>query len=187
MKSSLFTFAILMAASCAMAQSMRDPSSGGDMTAKSTSADALFLKKLAEGDLAEVDAGRLATQKSANKDVKDFGQEMVTDHSKNEDELKTLAASHGVHVPATIDAQHAALKTKLEKAGSSEFDSEYVAAQVRDHEKTVALLKKEIGGGGDAAVKEFAQKTLPVVEHHLAMAKELQSKTPHTVAERTHQ
>ena len=175
--------AAVMASSLALAQSGRDPSSGSDMT-KSTSADATFLKKLAEGDLAELDAGRLASQKSTNEGIKEFGQEMIKDHSKNESELKDLAASHGVEVPATIDAAHAAQKSKLENASTAEFNSEYIKAQVSDHEKALALLQREISNGQDPAVKDFAQKTLPVVRHHLEMAKQLQGKLPKAVAER---
>lgn len=185
MKSEILTFGVaLMAASLSFAQSGRDPSSGSDMMAKSTSADATFMKKLAEGNLAEVDAGRLARQKSDNQSIKDFAEEMVKDHSKNSSELKSLAASHGVEVPTTIDSEHASQSAKLGKASGKDFDSEYVKAQVRDHEKTVALLQQEIHGGQNSAVKDFAQKTLPVVNHHLAMAKQLQATLPNAVAQR---
>lgn len=182
MKSELMTLAVIvMASSLAFAQTERDPSSGKDMTT-SSSTDATFMKKLAEGDLAEVDAGRLASQRSSNTGVKDFGQQMVTDHNQNDTELATLAAAHGVEVPTTIDSEHASLKATLENANGSAFDSQYIKAQVRDHEKTVALLQQEVHAGQDPAVKEFAQKTLPVVNHHLAMAKQLQAKLPDSAA-----
>jgi putative membrane protein len=188
MKSELLPFAIaaLAASSLALAQSTRDPSSGSDM-AKSTSADVTFMKKLAEGDLAEVDAGRLASQKSSNDGVKDFGEEMVKDHSKNGSELKTLAASQGVQVPTTIDSEHASQKTELEKTSGRDFDSEYIKGQVRAHEQTAQLIQREIRDGQDPAVKEFAQKTLPVVNHHLAMAKHLQEQLSSPVAKRNGQ
>ena len=188
MKSGILTFAVaLMASTLSFAQTGRDPSSGSDMMAKPTSADAAFMKKLAIGNLAEVDAGRLASQKSDNQGIKDFAQEMVKDHSKNGNELKTLAASQGVEVPTTIDSEHAAQSAKLGKANGKDFDSQYVRAQVRDHEKTVALLQQEIHSGKDSAVKDFAQKTLPVVNHHLAMAKQLQATLPNSVAQRGNQ
>ena len=175
MKTQLITWAIAaMAGSLALAQSARDPAGTSRMTGNS-SADAAFIKKLARGDLAEVDAGRLASQKSENQGVKNFGQEMVTDHSKNNTELKSVATSNGIQMPETIGKEHAAEKSKLESASGGAFDKQYIAAQVRDHEKTVQLLQHEISQGQDPAVKDFARKTLPVVQHHLAMAKELQS------------
>jgi len=176
MKTQLITLAIAaMASSLALAQSARDPAGTSNMSGGSSSVDATFVKKLAEGDLAEVDAGRLASQRAESQGVKNFGQEMVTDHSKNDTELKSVAASNGMPIPETIDKQHAAEKSKLESASGSAFDKEYLQAQVRDHEKTVQLLRHEISHGQDPAVKDFARKTLPVVQHHLAMAKELQS------------
>lgn len=175
MKSQLVTLAIAaMASSLALAQSARDPASMGSMTEKS-STDATFIKKLGEGDLAEVDAGRLATQKSQNQGVRNFGQEMVTDHSKNDSELKNLAASNGMEMPSTINKEDTAEKSRLENVSGSAFDKQYVNAQVRGHEKTVELLEHEINHGQDPAVKDFAKKTLPVVKHHLALAKELQA------------
>jgi putative membrane protein len=181
----LILAATMLAGSVALAQSGRDPSSGSDMMAKASSTDATFMKKLAEGDLAEIDAGRLASQKSASEGVKSFGQEMVNDHSKNNTDLQTLAASHGVNVPTTIDSAHASEKTRLEGANGTGFDSLYIKDQVRDHEKTVALIEQEIRNGQDTSVKDFAKKTLPVVRHHLAMAKQLQAKLPNTVADRS--
>ena len=184
MKSWILTFTVAaLASSLALAQNMRDPSSNTDMTAKSSSADGAFMKKLVEGDLAEVDAGRLASQRSSNEGVKDFGEEMVKDHSKNDHELKSLAASHGVEVPTTVDSEHASANNKLENANGGNFDSQYIKEQVRAHEKTVQLLQQEIRDGQDPAVKEFAQKTLQVVHHHLAKAKQLQAKLPNTVAQ----
>jgi putative membrane protein len=184
MKSALLTLVLTLAASSLTLAQMHDPSSGSDMMVKSSSTDATFLKKLAEGDLAEVDAGRLASQKSSNADVKEFGEQMVKDHSKNDSELKTLAASQGIEVPTTIDSKHASQKNILEKASGSNFDSEYIKMQVQAHEKTVQLLQHEIQDGQDAAVKAFAQKTLAVVNHHLEMAKHLQSQLSNSVAER---
>ena len=176
MKTQLVTLAVAtIASSLAFAQSARDPAGTSNMTGKSSSVDSTFIKQLAEGDLAEVDAGRLASQKAENQGVRNFGKEMVTDHSKNNTELKSVATSSGMHMPESIDKEHAAEKSKLENASGSAFDKQYLQAQVRDHEKTVQLLQHEISHGQDAAVKDFAKKTLPVVQHHLEMAKELEA------------
>lgn len=186
MKSYLFGFISLVAAPLLLAQSMQQqsPPPAGTAGAEKSSTDATFMKKLAQGDLAEVDAGRLASERATNPGVKEFGEHMVKDHSKNSSELDALAKEHGVEVPSTIDKEHAAAKSKLDSATGASFDSEYIKAQVRDHEKTVQLLRHEIQDGQDPAVKEFAQKTLPVVEHHLSMAKDLEAKLPNPVAER---
>src|SRR6476469_9731521 len=69
------------------------------------SADQTFVTKAAQGGLAQVQLGTLATQKAANADVKAFGQQMVDDHSKANDELKQLASSKGITLPTDVDAK----------------------------------------------------------------------------------
>jgi putative membrane protein len=165
--------ALLVSTVALSQQAMRGPNSGA-MTTQSTSTDSAFVEALAQGDMAEVAAGKLAAQRGQTQGIKDFGQKMVTDHSKNDSELKTLAKARGVELPATVDEEHAGATAKLEDASSGKFDADYIHAQVKAHEKTVQLLENEIHHGQDSAVKEFAQKTLPVVSHHLAMAKELE-------------
>ena len=186
MKPYLLVLAPLMTVSLALAQGAQE-SGAAAAAGHSTTTDAAFMKKLAEGDLAEVDAGRLASQRGSNADVKEFGEHMVKDHSENRSKLDTLAKTHGIEVPTTIDKEHAAAKAKLDAANGAAFDSEYIKAQVQAHEKTVQLLQHEIQNGQDPAVRDFAEKTLPVVEHHLSMAKDLQAKLPGAVAERSSQ
>jgi len=143
-------------------------------------ADANFMKSLAMGGMAEVEAGRLATSKATDKEVKDFAEKMVSDHSKNNEQLKTLAKQKQVELPTTVDADHIAEKAKLEKQSGAAFDAQYMQGQVKDHQETVQLLQHEVDSGQDAAVKAFAQETLLVVQHHLKMAKELQAKVSNT-------
>jgi len=67
-----------------------------------SSADNAFVAKAAQGGMAEVELGNLATQKASDQKVKDFGQRMVDDHTKANDELKALATSKGTALPASI-------------------------------------------------------------------------------------
>jgi len=183
MKIRLLTCALAVAASSlAFAQNSQAPAMSGAAAGKPASTDATFLRKLAAGDLAEVNAGRLAAQKSTNPSVQDFGREMIKDHSENDDQLKSLAASNSVEVPSKPDRAEAAEAARLEQASGSAFDSEYAKAMVRDHEKTVQLLKHEIDHGQMPEVKDFAEKTLAVVNHHLAMAKQLEAGLTSTAA-----
>jgi putative membrane protein len=150
-----------------------------------SSADTAFLKKLAEGNLGEVDAGKLASTKASDQEVKDFGEHMVKDHSKNQHELSALAKTYGVELPTSADSEQLATKSKLQSASARSFDSLYIKDQVEDHEKDVRLLENGIQNAQNASVREFAQKTLQVVKHHLTMAKQLQAKLPSAVAERS--
>lgn len=167
--------AVLLASPFVMAQT-------AGSKAPMASSDAAFMTKLAEGDLAEADAGRLAAQKSNTPAVKQFGQEMDKDHSKNGNDLKALAASRGVMVPTSVSPEHAHARAKLENLSGANFDRQYAKGQVRAHEKTVQLLQDEITHGQDQAVKDFATQTLQVVNQHLDRARQMQTTVSNSVA-----
>ena len=131
------------------------------------SPDSSFYKSLAQGGLAEVDLGQLASEKATNPSVKDFGTMMVKDHSAANEELKTLAASKGITLPSGPDAATQAKKVELEALSGGSFDKPYVSNQIKAHKDTVSLLQKEISSGQDAEAKAFAQKVLPTVQAHL--------------------
>ncbi len=180
----IFLLVSTLAAANALAQLPSNSATGeignpGNKSPSGMPADTNFMKTLAQGGMAEVDAGKLATTKATNSDVKKFAQQMVKDHSKNNDKLKSLAKDKKVELPTMVDAEHAADKEKLEKQSGASFDTTYIQGQVKDHQKTVQLLEHEIDGGQDADVKAFAKETLPVVQHHLEMAKELNTKVAH--------
>jgi putative membrane protein len=133
-------------------------------------ADQSFVTDAAKGGMAEVELGKLATEKASSDQVKQFGQRMVDDHSKANEELKTLAAQKNITLPTGIDAKDKALHDRLSKLSGHEFDRAYMQAMVKDHRKDVGEFKKESTSGKDADVKAFAAKTLPTLEEHLKQA-----------------
>jgi putative membrane protein len=152
--------------------------------AAGSSPDHSFYHSLAEGGMAEVDLGQLAEQKGSDPKVKQFAQMMVKDHTAANEKLDALAASKQVALPKTLDASHEAEKTKLSGLSGASFDKAYVQSQVQAHEKTVALLEKEISSGEDAGAKSFAQSVLPTVKHHLEAARTLASEEGMKAAQR---
>ena len=143
----------------------------------SASADARFVMQAAEGGMMEVAKGKLAAQKGAHEGVKQFGQKMVDNHSKVNDELKSIASGKSITLPgdATKSPMHAML-AKLEKSEGAAFDRAYVEDQIRDHEKAIALFEREAKTGKDAELKAFAEKTLPALKEHLTMVQDLKTK-----------
>src|SRR4051812_28182100 len=81
---------------------------------KASAADTKFVQEAAIGGMAEVEMGRVATQKAQNDKVKQFGQRMIDDHTKANDELKSIASSNNIQIPSELDAKHKAMMTKLE-------------------------------------------------------------------------
>jgi putative membrane protein len=138
--------------------------------------DQHFIKKAAEGGLAEVELGKLATEKASSDDVKKFGQRMVDDHSKANDELKQLASSKGVEVPTNLSAKDKATKDRLSKLSGEQFDKAYMNDMVKDHTQDVSEFKKESTSAKDPEVKNFASQTLPTLEDHLKQARSIAPK-----------
>ena len=138
--------------------------------------DEHFVKDVAIGGMAEVQLGKLATEKAASADVKKFGQRMVDDHGKANDELKGLASKKNVTLPTEMDAKHMAMQNKLAKMKGAEFDRAYIAHMVSSHAQAVALFQKESKSGTDADVKAWAAKTLPTVQEHQKMAQSINAK-----------
>ena len=132
--------------------------------------DSTFVTKAAQGGMAEVELGKLATEKASNDEVKKFGQRMVDDHSKANDELKTLAQQKNITVPSSLDARDKALRDRLSKLSGAAFDRAYMRAMVTDHRTDVNEFRMESKSGKDAEVKAFAAKTLPTLEDHLKLA-----------------
>jgi putative membrane protein len=152
--------------------------------AAGTEPDHSFYHSIAEGGMAEVDLGKLAEQKSTDPRVKSFAEMMVKDHSAANQKLESLASSKQITLPQSLSTADAATKTKLEALSGESFDKSYVEAQLKGHEKTVQLLKKEISSGQDADAKAFAQSVLPTVEHHLQAVRSLANEEGVTSASR---
>jgi len=140
------------------------------------SGDHTFVMKAAEGGLAEVALGNLAKDKASDPAVKSFGQQMVDDHSKANDELKQLASSKGITLPAEPNAKDKAEHDRLAKLSGEAFDKAYMRAMVSDHRTDVNEFRKESQSGADSDLKAWAAKTLPTLEHHLQMAESTDAK-----------
>ena len=139
--------------------------------------DTKFVKESALGSMAEVEMGKLATQKASSEAVKQFGQRMVDDHSKANQQLKQAAAKSNIEVPASLDSKHQSHIDKLAKLSGPEFDKAYLKDQVKDHEHDVNKFKDEAQYGSDPNVKQFAMATLPTLQEHLSAVKDLKKAT----------
>lgn len=129
--------------------------------------DAEFAVKAASGGMMEVELGRMAQEKSQNQAVKDFGAMMVKDHSKANEELKALAASKNIILPATLGEDHQKHVDELAKLSGKEFDKKYVSMMVDDHKEDVDDFKEAAVSAKDPEIKAFAEKTVPTLQEHL--------------------
>jgi putative membrane protein len=144
---------------------------------KAAGADTAFVMDAAKGGMMEVAKGKVAAQHASRDDVKQFAQRMVDDHTKAGDELKTIASGKNIILPPDQPAaKDQAVLDQMSKMNGGAFDQAYLADQVKDHEKTIALFEKEARSGNDAELKAFAKKTLPTLKEHLTAVRGLTAK-----------
>jgi putative membrane protein len=132
-----------------------------------------FVKDALLGGMTEVELGKVAMEKASGDAVKQFAQKMIDDHSKANEELKQLAAKESIDVPDALDSKRQSRIEKLSKLSGADFDRAYIKDQLKDHQNDVREFQAESQNGNDPGVKQFASKTLPVLEEHLRMVKEL--------------
>jgi len=138
--------------------------------------DRNFARAAAIGGMSEVDLGRLAEHEGHSPAVREFGQRMVNDHSKANDQFKEVAAAAGIPLPNVPDAEHRAMREQLDKVHGAAFDRTYIQGQIIDHQQTVQLLEYEIGSGQDGRLKDFASRLLPIVMQHLEIAQTIDAR-----------
>lgn len=133
--------------------------------------DTKFAVKAASAGMTEVQLGELAQQKASSQKVKDFGAMMVRDHTKANDELKSLAGMKSITLPPAPGEDHMDHIKKMTEKSGKEFDKDYMKMMVDDHESAIKSFEEASNDGKDADVKAFATKTLPTLRAHLDSAK----------------
>jgi putative membrane protein len=132
--------------------------------------DAEFMERAAQGNMAEVQLGKIAVQRAENSEVKQFAQRMVDDHTKANDELTQLASTRDVKMPEDLEPKHKVIMSRLQGLSGADFDRAYMRDMVNDHEHDVALFAQQAKATKDADLKTWIENTLPVLRRHEQMA-----------------
>ncbi|MBN9560177.1 MAG: DUF4142 domain-containing protein [Alphaproteobacteria bacterium] len=135
--------------------------------------DRVFIRAAAVGGQGEVELGQLAEKQGQNSAIQRFARRMVQDHSHANEQLAQIAQAAQVPVPSGPDADSKAMHAQLVSLQDGEFDRAYIRGQIAAHQVTAQLLAYEIGSGQDSQLQKFAEETLPVVLHHLALAQDI--------------
>lgn len=149
----------------------QDPQTSKRSSTRSMS-DHHFLTMAAEGGTAEVELGQLASKNGSNSCVKQFGQRMVTDHSKANDQAKGIAAQKSVTLPTSMSSKDQTMYRSLSPKTGTDFDKAYMTAMLKDHREDIAEFRHEANSGTDPDIKAWAAKTLPTLEEHLKLAED---------------
>ncbi len=163
-----FAAALTLAGVNAVAQTMKTPPGtlvNGDQT---------FLNDAIQGDLAEIDVGKLAQQKGSAQDVKQFGRTLEKDHSQHLQKAKQTAQQMGLNAPSEPSAKQKKTYDQLSKLSGAQFDRQFAQEMVSDHKQDISKFEKQAKSNGPLA--EFAQQTLPTLQKHLQTAQSLSQK-----------
>ena len=135
-------------------------------------ADQNFVKQAIQGNLAEVELGKLAQEKSMNDGVRSFGDMLVKDHSAGNEKATAVASAIGVTPPSEPSKKQKAMYDRLSKLLGSAFDRQFARMMVEDHQKDIKEFEKE-AKSSNQQIAEFAKDTLPTLQKHLDSAKSL--------------
>jgi putative membrane protein len=137
-------------------------------------ADQEVLRDIAQSNLAEIEAAKLALSQSKNDQVKSFAQKMIDDHTQAQKDVEQLAQAKGVTLPTEPDSKHKAAAKKLSSLEGDKFDKQYMSqGGLSDHRETHRLLERAQSRASDPDVKALVAKIEPVVNQHLTMAQDV--------------
>jgi putative membrane protein len=153
---------------------LRDTSAAHPVHMADLKPDAEFAVTAADGGMLEVALGKMAVKKGTNSAVKKLGAQMITDHSKANMGLKALAKEKHITIPAEMSAKCQKEVSDLGEKKGHDFDKAYAELMVKDHKDDIDDFKKEANSGNDTQVSTWAKNTLPILEHHLMMAEEVE-------------
>lgn len=134
--------------------------------------DAAFIRETLQSGMTEIKMGELARQ-NAQDQLKDFGQRLIDDHTRANDELARLAAIRGLDAPSQMGVKGTEAFQHLSRLGGAEFDRACARQAVDAHVQAIKSFRLRIERTRDAELKAFAQKTLQLFEDDLAMARKL--------------
>jgi putative membrane protein len=141
-----------------------------------------FVQEAAISDLFEIESSKLAEQRSDNA-TKAFAKQMITDHTKTSEELKAAVASDpNTPLPSALDSAHQGKLDKLKELTGDDFTKHYRELQVTAHKNAVSLFERYAKGGDNGKLKNWADKTLPDLQHHLDLAQALEKRSSSSAA-----
>lgn len=136
--------------------------------------DSEFMTKAASGGMLEVQLGQQVAKKATTPDAKQFAQQMVTDHTKSNNELKALAAQKNITLPTTLGKDQQKVYDEVLAEKGIDLDKKYVSAMLTDHQEDIKEYQEAVTQSSDINLKTYAQKNLPVLQMHLGMLQKMQ-------------
>ncbi|MGV9979647.1 DUF4142 domain-containing protein [Micromonospora wenchangensis] len=165
------------------------PAAAAQAAAQPSAQDTQYLQAVHQVNLAEIVTGNLAQKKGQNEQVKQLGQQFVTDHTQLDQTVKSTAQQLNVNLPNAPTADQQKVIDKLNGLNGAAFDKAWVTAELAGHVQAIQATQTEISQGSEQSVVQLAQDALPVLQAHydalVALAQELGVPVPQTSASGT--
>jgi putative membrane protein len=154
---------------------------------KISETDQGFIETAAMNNMAEIRMGELALEKGTDELVREFAQQMISEHTVAQDELKQIfdryeEDNENLEWPENLNEKNEDLRDDLEDMNGFSFDSMYMATQVAAHQEAENAFETQVNSGQDATTKAYANKYLPKIQMHLERADSI-----HTVVQENNQ
>ena len=174
-QSKVLSAAVAIAFGVALLPTGTNAQSGGAPT------DPQIVGIVTAADQIDINYAKLALSKTKNREVRDFAQQMITDHSSVQKSVNDLAAKLGV-TPAdsgtsnSLNAQAQQMTQKLEGLKGKAFEKAYIDNEVAYHQAVINATKTVlIPSAQNAELKSALEGATPLFEGHLQHAERVQS------------
>ena len=143
--------------------------------------DANIAALLDEANMADSAAGKIASTKGTNADVKAYGVMMMNDHHALRKAGQDLVAKLGVTpTPPANDSLPAKAQMIADSLNAipkgAAWDRWYITNEVAVHQMVLGLIDTALGAAQNAELKDLLTKARPNIEAHLKRAQDIQTK-----------
>jgi putative membrane protein len=156
-----------------MDQQQQMATSGANGMNTGPAVDKAFVKKALEGNIGEIEMGKLALQKSSDDQVKQFAQRMVDDHGKMQEQLKPAAEQMGVKVPDGPSKGQMKSMDKMKALSGDAFDQAYIKDMVKDHKSDDSDFKLEAQSTQNPQLKQLVTESDQTIQSHLQQIEQI--------------
>ena len=134
------------------------------------SQDSKLIFQMASSNIMEVRLGQMAQQKASNAAVKQFGQQMATDHTNLENQLTGLVSKNGTNFQPGMSKENEAEVSRLEKLSGAQFDQQYMTSMIQHHQQDISTLQSQGQSAKSGEARQMIAASLPVLQQHLTLA-----------------
>ena len=135
--------------------------------------DAAFVQAAYQSNLAEIQGGRVAWQKTTDPAVKDLAASLMRDHIHMNADLYQVARDLRIVLPKEPSAEQQALTGRYQAAGADTFDEYFVSTQLAAHREASQLVSGQIDDGNQPLITNFAEAAAPIIERHQDVLRDL--------------